>query len=53
MTLIATYNEPLSVVEKTIVGALALDYPNFRVWVLDDGRRSWLHDSACARASAT
>lgn len=41
---IATYNEPLSVLEKTIVGALALDYPNFNVWVLDDGRREWLRD---------
>lgn len=41
---IATYNEPLAVVEKTIVGALALDYPNFQVWVLDDGRRGWLRD---------
>jgi cellulose synthase (UDP-forming) len=40
--LIPTYNEPLDVIEKTIVGALSLDYPNFAVWVLDDGRRSWL-----------
>ena len=41
---IATYDEPLSVVEKTIVGALAIDYPNFDVWVLDDGRRRWLQE---------
>lgn len=40
--LIATYNEPLQVLEKTIVGAVSLDYPNFRVFVLDDGRRAWL-----------
>jgi cellulose synthase (UDP-forming) len=40
--LIPTYNEPLDVIEKTIVGALSIDYPNFAVWVLDDGRRSWL-----------
>jgi cellulose synthase (UDP-forming) len=39
---IATYNEPIEVLEKTIVSALALDYPNHRVWVLDDGRRPWL-----------
>lgn len=39
---IPTYNEPFEVVEKTIVGALAIDYPNARVWVLDDGRRAWL-----------
>jgi cellulose synthase (UDP-forming) len=39
---IPTYNEPQDVLEKTIVGALCLDYPNSRVWVLDDGRRTWL-----------
>jgi cellulose synthase (UDP-forming) len=37
--LITTYNEAWSIVEKTVVGALAQDYPNFRVWVCDDGRR--------------
>ncbi|MCW5751463.1 MAG: glycosyltransferase [Alphaproteobacteria bacterium] len=42
--LIPSYNEPLDVLEKTIVGALSIDYPNFRVWVLDDGRRPWLRD---------
>src|SRR5215469_11774980 len=38
---IPTYNEPLSVVRSTILGAQALDYPanSFRVFVLDDGRR--------------
>src|SRR4029077_14947068 len=30
---IPTYNEPFEVVEKTIVGALSLDYPNVSVWV--------------------
>ena len=41
---IATYNEPAEVLEKTIVGAVALDWPAERlnVWVLDDGRRDWL-----------
>jgi len=39
---IPTYNEPMEVLEKTITGALCLDYPNFTVWVLDDGRRSWV-----------
>ncbi len=39
---IATYNEELEVVERTIVGAQAMDYPSFTVWVLDDGRRDWL-----------
>ena len=39
---IPTYDEPIEVLEKTIVGALCIDYPNFNIWVLDDGRRSWL-----------
>jgi cellulose synthase (UDP-forming) len=37
-----TYNEDWDVLERGIVAALALDYPRFRVWVLDDGRRDWL-----------
>jgi cellulose synthase (UDP-forming) len=41
---IPTYSEPLEVLEKTITGALCLDYPNFKVWVLDDGKRPWLKD---------
>jgi len=41
---IPTYNEPIEVLEKTITGALCLDYPNFQVWVLDDGRRPWLKE---------
>jgi cellulose synthase (UDP-forming) len=40
--LIPTYNEPIEVLEKTITGALCLDYPHVKVWVLDDGRRPWL-----------
>jgi cellulose synthase (UDP-forming) len=45
---IPTYNEPLDVLEKTILGAQAIDYPNKIVWVLDDGRRAWLQ-AYCAR----
>lgn len=43
---IPTYNEGIEVLEKTIVGALALDWPKDRVkvWVLDDGKREWLKD---------
>ena len=41
---IPTYNEPMEVLEKTITGALCIDYPNFHVWVLDDGRRPWLKE---------
>lgn len=43
---ICTYNEEEAILERTIVGALALDYPRARVWVLDDGRRPWLVDLA-------
>jgi cellulose synthase (UDP-forming) len=39
---IPTYNEPIEVLEKTIIGALCLDYSNLNIWVLDDGRRPWL-----------
>ena len=39
---IPTFNEPMEVLEKTITGVLCLDYPNFKAWVLDDGRRPWV-----------
>jgi cellulose synthase (UDP-forming) len=39
---IATYNEPRHVLERTLDAAQALDYPRFKVWVLDDGCRPWL-----------
>src|SRR5262249_15791514 len=39
---IPTYNEPIEALEKTIPGGLCLDYPNVKIWVLDDGRRQWL-----------
>ncbi len=41
---ICTYNEDEQILERTIAGALAMDYSNFRVWVLDDGRRDWLRE---------
>ncbi len=42
--LIATYNEPLEVLERTIIGAISLDWPSERlhIHVLDDGQRDWL-----------
>jgi len=43
---IATYNEPASVLERTIVGALAIDHPDLRVFVLDDGARPFVHELA-------
>jgi cellulose synthase (UDP-forming) len=39
---ICTYNEPLEVVEKSILLSLELDYGPKTVWVLDDTRRPWL-----------
>ncbi len=41
---IPTYNEGIDVLEKSITGAKHLDYPDFKVWVLDDGDRLWLKD---------
>jgi cellulose synthase (UDP-forming) len=41
---ICTYNEESAILERTIIAALGMDYPNYRVWVLDDGRRDWLQD---------
>ncbi|APZ52363.1 glycosyltransferase [Salipiger abyssi] len=50
---IATYNEGLDVLEKTIIGALAIDWPadKLRVCVLDDGKRDWLREF-CERKGA-
>lgn len=48
---IATYNEGFDVVERTIVGALAMDYPRYAVWVLDDGKRAWLRDFCAAKGA--
>jgi cellulose synthase (UDP-forming) len=47
---IATYNEDLDVLEKTIFGATALDWPKDRytVYILDDGKRDWLK-AYCAK----
>jgi cellulose synthase (UDP-forming) len=40
--LIPTYNEDESILTRTIIGALDVNFPGVRVWVLDDGRRAWL-----------
>jgi cellulose synthase (UDP-forming) len=48
---ICTYDEPLEVLERSILTALALDYPDATVWVLDDTRRGWLREY-CAEAGA-
>ncbi len=38
--LVPTYNEPLFILRRTIVGCQAIDYPHKRVYLLDDTRRS-------------
>lgn len=45
---IATYNEPVDILEPTIVAATQLDYPadRFRVWVCDDGDRPHIKELA-------
>ena len=43
---IATYNEGRDILERTIVGALAVEHPDLRVWVLDDGNRAWVRELA-------
>lgn len=37
--LIPTYNEPSSILQRTIIGCQALDYANKRIYLLDDTRR--------------
>ena len=39
---ICTYNEPVDVLEKSVLLAKAMDYPRLRIFVLDDTRRAWL-----------
>lgn len=45
---IPTYREPVEVLEKSVLAALALDHPGLKVRVLDDGRRDWLR-AQCER----
>ena len=46
--LIATYNEERAILERTIAGALGIEHPRLRIWILDDGRRDWLRDLCAA-----
>lgn len=43
---IPTYNEPLFIVRRTIIGCQALDYEPKKVYLLDDGRRLELQQLA-------
>ncbi|MFN3973316.1 MAG: glycosyltransferase [Gemmobacter sp.] len=47
--LIATYNEEMEVLERTITGAKGLRHPATTIHVLDDGRRDWLRDYCAQR----
>ncbi len=40
--LIPTYNEPAEILRRTILAATRLEYPDFKISVLDDGARPWL-----------
>ncbi|MDX2084643.1 MAG: glycosyltransferase [Candidatus Melainabacteria bacterium] len=37
--MVCTYNEPVSVLYRTMVGCQSIDYPNKKVYLLDDGNR--------------
>ena len=45
---IPTYNEPMSIVRATVLGAIAIDWPpeKLRVFLLDDGRREEFREFA-------
>jgi cellulose synthase (UDP-forming) len=36
---VPTYNESEEILERTLTGALQMDYPRTRIWLLDDKRR--------------
>lgn len=36
---VPTYNEDVGILRRTLVGAVAMDYPRKRVWLLDEQRR--------------
>jgi cellulose synthase (UDP-forming) len=36
---IPTYNESVDIVRRTVIAAVAVDYPHKKIYVLDDGRR--------------
>jgi cellulose synthase (UDP-forming) len=41
---VCTYNEPISVIYRTLVGCQSIDYPNKKVFLLDDGNRTEMAD---------
>lgn len=45
---IPTYQEPLEILEKSILAAKAVEHPGLKVRVLDDGGRDWLRAQCAA-----
>ena len=45
---VPTYNEPMSIVRATVLGAIAIDWPpeKLRIYLLDDGRREEFREFA-------
>jgi cellulose synthase (UDP-forming) len=44
--MICTYNEPISVLYRSVTGAASIDYPKKTVYLLDDGNRAEVADMA-------
>jgi cellulose synthase (UDP-forming) len=44
--MICTYNEPVSVLYRSVVGSMSMDYPNMTVYLCDDGNRTEMRDLA-------
>uniref|UniRef100_B8HQQ1 Cellulose synthase (UDP-forming) n=1 Tax=Cyanothece sp. (strain PCC 7425 / ATCC 29141) TaxID=395961 RepID=B8HQQ1_CYAP4 len=44
--LVPTYNEPVEILRRTIIGCQALDYANKKIYLLDDTRRAQVEDLA-------
>jgi len=48
---IPTYNEPVEIVRRTLIGAMTIDYPHKQVYVLDDGRRREIQEMTKAQGA--
>ena len=44
--LVPSYNEPDYIVRRTVIGCQAIDYPNKRIYILDDTRRPHIRELA-------
>jgi cellulose synthase (UDP-forming) len=43
---VPTYNEPEFIVQRTVIGCQAIEYPNKTIYILDDTRRPHIRDLA-------